>query len=156
MYFSYFILSYFSYLLSVFIACQGSLPSIKYRTTYPRLSRSSFRDYSSPRWAARGAYLAVPIMPFLSLTGIWLPSESTQNFANPKSIKKIVSYYIGVQIGGGVTLFFYTPPYPENQYICHTRSPNFPASNPCELTSYHEKPSTSTKLVKKSPEQSIK
>ena len=37
--------------------CQGNDPLLKYMRTYPRLSMSSRRDCSIPRWALIEAYL---------------------------------------------------------------------------------------------------
>ena len=37
--------------------CQGREPLLKYMRTYPRLSMSSRRDCSIPRWALIEAYL---------------------------------------------------------------------------------------------------
>ena len=39
--------------------CQGREPLLKYMRTYPRLSMSSLRDCSMPKWALMEAYLGV-------------------------------------------------------------------------------------------------
>lgn len=83
---SYFIYPIFSILspsfFSIFI--QGNVLLRKYIIIYPRDSRSSFLLYSIPKWAARLAYLVVPMKESFSFYFFF----DSKFLAIPKSIRK--------------------------------------------------------------------